>query len=118
MSQVIDAFFAAWGETDPKLRAATLRRCLSDDVAYLDPRLTEPLKGIEAVEGYVAMYSTYAPGATAEVIQQTQDGQTTRASVAFRMSDETVQHGHYFIEADDQGRLTRLEGHVGLGETE
>ena len=92
-----------------------LDETLSAKVAYLDPRLTDPLNGIDAVDEYVSGYSRQVPGATAEVETQKKNGSNVLATVAFRMPSGKVQHGQYIIEVDTDGRLARMVGIVGLG---
>ena len=118
MSDAIHRFFEAWGESDPETRAATLRDCLSADIAYLDPRTPEPITDVAPLIDYVAMYSAQAPGATARVCNLSTTGAHHRATVEFAMPNGMVQHGQYFIDLDDQSRLSRLTGFVGLGEPE
>ena len=115
MSRAIATFFAAWGESDPDLRAGMLRETLSPDIAYLDPRLTDPLIGIDAVNDYIGGYSRQVPGATAAVEAQKKEDRNVLATVAFRMPDGAVQHGQYMIEVATDGRLARMVGIVGLG---
>ncbi|MGH1355752.1 MAG: molecular chaperone GroEL [Thalassovita sp.] len=118
MTDIVEIFFEAWGETDAEARAATLRGTLADAFEYLDPRTAEPVTDAEALIGYVAMYSEYAPGATAGVVHQSQTGGHTRATVEFAMPDGKKQHGQYFIEHDADGKLARMIGFVGMGTPE
>lgn len=118
MSQAIERFFASWGNPDPDTRAADLSACLSANVFYCDPRTPAPICDVDALIAYVAMYTQYAPGATARVSNLSQTQDTYRATVEFRMQDGMTQTGQYFIETDDQSRPSRMIGFVGLGEPE
>lgn len=118
MSHAIERFFAAWGDPDPDVRAATLRESLSPDITYLDPQTPEAITDVEALIEYVGKYSEYMPGATAKAVRITTTKNTCRATVQFLRSDGTEQLGQYFIELDSQSRLKRLTGFVGLGEPE
>lgn len=118
MSEAIRAFFAAWGDNDENRRAESLREVLSPNITYLDPRTPEPVTSVEALIAYVAMYTQYAPGATASVSALSETQGHYRATVTFAMADGMTQLGQYFIEVDDQQRLMRMVGFVGLGDPE
>lgn len=118
MTNFVETFFDAWGETDADARAKAVQSTLAADFEYLDPRTPDPLTDADALVGYVAMYSQYAPGATAKAVHLSQTGGFTRASVEFAMADGNKQHGQYFIEHDDDGRLARVVGFVGMGTPE
>lgn len=118
MTNLVETFFNAWGETDAAARATALCSTLADTFEYLDPRTPEPVTDTDSLLGYVAMYSEYAPGATASAVHISQTGGHTRATVEFAMADGKTQHGQYFIEHDAQGKLTRVIGFVGMGTPE
>ncbi len=118
MSDAIESFFAAWGETDANTRKDALRTAVSPDFSYLDPRTPEPVTDFDALVGYVEMYTQYAPGATAAVVNLSETVGVFRATVAFRMADGKEQMGQYFIEPDAEGRAARFVGFAGLGEPE
>ncbi|WP_372885839.1 molecular chaperone GroEL [Shimia sp.] len=115
MSQAIERFFEAWGEPDAATRARHLRAAISPDISYADPRTPDRLTDPEALIAYVAMYTQYAPGATARVVALSETLALFRATVEFRMSDGKTQLGQYFIECDDDARPTRMIGFAGLG---
>ena len=118
MSDAIERFFAAWGEPDADTRAQTLRETLSPDISYVDPRTPDAITNRDALIAYVAMYTQYAPGATARVVCLSNTQNMYRATVEFGMSDGMKQVGQYFIELDAESRASRLTGFVGLGEPE
>ncbi|SFK82960.1 molecular chaperone GroEL [Shimia haliotis] len=118
MTNAIDAFFAAWGEAVLDTRTDMLRGSLSSDVSYADPRTPDPITDTQALIDYVGMYSQYASGASAHVVASSDTAGTTRVTVAFRMADGNEQLGQYFIELDDQSRITRAVGFAGLGAPE
>ncbi|MEP2531830.1 molecular chaperone GroEL [Shimia sp.] len=118
MSHAVETFFEAWGDPNPDTRAATLRAILPTELYYLDPRTSDALTDIDALIGYIAMYTEYAPGASARVVNLSTTGSTQRATVEFAMADGMKQFGQYFIEPDDQSRPARMTGFVGLGEPE
>lgn len=122
MSNAIERFFASWGEPDPDVRAAAIRACLSPRIAYCDPRTPDTITNADALIAYVAMYTQYAPGATAQVVNLSSTQDVFRATVKFHMDSGNdggnSQLGQYFIELDAQSCLTRVIGFVGLGEPE
>ncbi len=115
MMHAIEQFFAAWGDTDADSRATTLCNCLPTDLTYLDPRTPEPISDLDELIGYVGMFSQYAPGATAKVVDLSETSGHFRATVEFGMPDGTAQLGQYFITLDDQSRAARLVGFAGSG---
>ena len=118
MSDKIAQLFAAWGMTDAKARSKSLRECLGDPFTYVDPRTPAPITDADGFVDYVAIYTEYAPGATAQVVGLSETKGHYRATVEFGMADGTKQHGQYFVEVDDAGRATRMSGFVGLGAPE
>lgn len=118
MSDLIARFFAAWGEADADIRAGILRQTLSPDISYADPRTSGSITDLEEVIAYVAMYTHYAPGATARVVRLGRTQDMYRATVMFQMPDGSTQLGQYFIECDTGGRPARLTGFAGMGEPE
>lgn len=118
MAHAIETFFGAWGDPDAQSRAQTLRDCLSAELHYVDPRTPEPITDISALIDYVAMYSQYAPGASAKVVALSDTKGAYRATVEFLMSDGKQQFGQYFVEVDAEARPRRMVGFVGLGAPE
>ncbi|MCP4822324.1 MAG: molecular chaperone GroEL [Shimia sp.] len=118
MTHAIESFFAAWGEADADTRSGMLHKTLSSQISYADPRTPDPITESQALIDYVGMYSQFAPGATAQVVVTGETAGYTRATVAFRMADGAEQLGQYFIELDDQSRISRAIGFAGLGAPE
>ncbi len=122
MRDAITRFFDAWGFEDAETRASAIAESCVDTVSYADPRAPEPIIGHTALTDYVGMFSANAPGWTAQVVKSDTIAGTTRATVAFGGAGpdgkQMVQHGQYFVEAGDDGRLTRLTGFVGTGTPE
>ncbi|MGR3714937.1 MAG: molecular chaperone GroEL [Shimia sp.] len=118
MTQAIDRFFAAWGEADADTRNKELRKTLSPQISYADPRTPDPITDTQSVLDYVGMYSQFAPGATASVVAQSDTAGHIRVTVAFRMADGSEQLGQYYIDLDDQSRITRAIGFAGIGAPE
>ncbi|TCL08573.1 hypothetical protein BXY66_0610 [Shimia isoporae] len=118
MTHAIESFFAAWGEADADTRSDKLRETLSSQISYADPRTPDPITDAQSLVEYVGMYSQYAPGATAEAVATSETSGHFRVTVAFRMPDGNEQLGQYFIDLDDQSRITRAIGFAGLGAPE
>ncbi|TKZ22461.1 hypothetical protein FAP39_00895 [Shimia litoralis] len=116
MPSAIENFFAAWGMTDDGARANVIQDCVPTKFYYVDPRTDTPISDLPALVSYVAMYTQYAPGATATVVAQSTTKSHVRATVEFGMPDGKTQLGQYFIDCDSDGRLCNMVGFVGLGE--
>lgn len=119
MSDLISTFFEAWEVTDTEARMEKLNCSVTKNIHYNDPRTTDTIKGIEALNDYVGMFSENAPGWSARVTKSDTTGDITRATVAFSGKGpdgaEKVQLGQYFIEIDS-GLISRMVGFVGTGE--
>ncbi|SMP01351.1 hypothetical protein SAMN06265373_101125 [Shimia sagamensis] len=118
MVDALHTFFVAWGETDATKRLEALKGALADNFTYIDPRSEAPISNLDALNGYVGMYSQYAPGATAAVVNSSETKGHHRLTVAFRMADGNEQLGQYCVELDADGRTKRMIGFAGLGEPE
>ena len=121
MSDALTTFFDAWSEADATKRASMIARSTTPDVTYSDPRSGTRLSGTDAVAEYVGMFSANAPGWTARVITTDSINGYARSAVAFGGmgpdGKEMTQHGTYFSEVDDAGKLVMIAGFVGLGYT-
>ncbi|MEO0829433.1 MAG: molecular chaperone GroEL [Pseudomonadota bacterium] len=115
MSDKISAFFEAWGEADAGARSAAIRAAVAPDIYYADPRSPEPITDVEALLGYVGMFSEMAPGATVQVVRSDEVQGAFRVAIAFGMADGNSQHGQYFVEVDGDGLVTKMVGFVGFG---
>lgn len=119
MSDATHTFFEAWGTADAEARSALIAQATSADVSYSDPRSGGRLTGQDAVAEYVGMFSANAPGWTASVVSADNVNGYIRAIVAFGGmgpdGTEMTQHGTYFCDQDDAGRLIMIAGFVGTG---
>ena len=116
MSDRIKRLFLAWGNPDAISRAQELKDTLASEFYYADPNAPEPITDADAFVAYIAMFTEYAPGATARVVKLTECKGHYRATVIFEMADGKQQFGQYFVDLDDDGRVTRMIGFVGLGD--
>ncbi|AKS45065.1 SnoaL-like domain-containing protein [Octadecabacter temperatus] len=121
MSDALTTFFDAWSEQDASKRANMIASATSPDATYSDPRSGDRLSGHAAISDYVGMFSANAPGWTAKVVSTDEVNGYARSAVAFGGmgpdGNEMTQHGTYFSEADDAGKLVMIAGFVGLGFT-
>jgi hypothetical protein len=119
MSNAIDTFFSAWGMSDANQRRDAIAKAIADDAQYADPRSDGALTGLDAITGYVSMFSENAPGWQATVIKSDETAGSIRSTVAFGGKgpdgSDMVQHGQYFAECAD-GKITKMVGFVGTGE--
>ncbi len=118
MADAVSTFFDAWQLDSSDARLEKLNASLAPTIRYDDPRTTETVVGIEALNEYVGMFSANAPGWTAKVISTDETAGTLRATVAFGGmgpdGGEMVQHGQYFVEMDGD-TIVRMVGFVGTG---
>ncbi len=119
MSDALTTFFNAWSEQDARKRADMVSSATAPDATYSDPRSGERLSGHDAISDYVGMFSANAPGWTAKVVSTDEVNGYARTVVAFGGmgpdGTEMTQHGTYFSEADDTGKLSMIAGFVGTG---
>jgi len=119
MSDCIASFFEAWQIEEAETRLAKINRAVTDSIRYDDPRTPETLNGIDALNSYVAMFSTNAPGWSAKVVKSDTISSVTRVTVAFSGmgpdGSQQVQLGQYFVEKDGD-LISRMVGFVGTGE--
>ncbi len=103
--------------TDSAERGAAIAASLTDDATYADPRSQGRLIGHDAISDYVGMFSANAPGWTATVVSYDEVGGFQRGKVAFGGAGpdgkDMVQHGTYFGETDESGKLMLLVGFAG-----
>ena len=119
MTDCIESFFEAWEIEDDESRLAKITRAVTNNVQYDDPRTSETLKGIEALNHYMSMFSANAPGWSAKVVKSDTIAKITRVTVAFggkgQDGVDQVQLGQYFVETEG-GLISRMVGFVGTGE--
>jgi len=122
MSDALTTFFAAWSETDARKRSALIANALTADATYSDPRSGGRLTGHDAISDYVGMFSANAPGWTASVVSSDVVNGYARTIVAFGGTgpdgSDMVQHGTYFTDHDEAGKITAMAGFVGTGAPE
>ena len=118
MTQALTTFFDAWSESDAGKRTQAVAAAIAHDGIYSDPRSGERLSSTEAIAKYVGMFCENAPGWTAKVVKSDEVNRYLRAVVAFGGKgpdgSDVVQHGTYFGEVNDAGKLIFLSGFVGI----
>lgn len=119
MTNCITNFFDAWQIQDDELRLAKITSAVTESIQYDDPRTSDTLIGIPALNSYVAMFAENAPGWTAKVVKSDTIGKLTRVTVAFSGKgpdgNENTQLGQYFVEQNED-LVSRMVGFVGTGE--
>lgn len=119
MSDPISDFFDAWQIEEANDRFNKIASAVAKDIQYDDPRTSDTIKGVDALSDYVGMFSTNAPGWSANVIKSDTTGSVTRATVAFSGAGsdglDKVQLGQYFVEKDGD-LISRMVGFVGTGD--
>lgn len=119
MSDSITTFFDAWQIEETETRLAKLNSSVTETIQYNDPRTSETVNGIAALNNYVGMFSANAPGWSAKVIKTDTIADVVRVTVAFGGmgpdGSEQVQLGQYFVEKDGD-LVSRMVGFVGIGE--
>ena len=120
MSDPISTFFDAWQLEAAEARLEKITRSVTANIQYDDPRTSETINGIDALNKYVGMFSASAPGWSAKVVSSDSTAGMTRATVSFGGmgpdGKEMVQLGQYFVEMDGE-LISRMVGFVGTGET-
>ena len=118
MTDLISIFFDAWRIESSDERLEQIASAVSDGVEYDDPRTSQTLKGINALNDYVGMFSANAPGWSARVLSADTIAGMTRATVAFGGKgpdgNEVTQLGQYFVETEGD-LICRMVGFVGTG---
>jgi hypothetical protein len=115
----------AWFERDPKRRVEVLRRCCTEDIVFMDPRLGR-LHGLEAVSDMIGQMiagtSTAPPDAPTESVAQRRGRSGGGVSVevvtpieqfhgffrysfVWKLPDGSLGPGTDFCEVADDGRM-------------
>lgn len=116
MTQTLEDFFAAWGETDSKARAAILRRVCADSFYYADPNAPDPVTSVDGMNDYLAMFTSHMPGGSAKAAVINPCHSHARVTVDFEKDGAQMMRGQYFADLDGDGRITRMVGFPGMGD--
>ncbi len=117
MADALTAVFSAWGDSDPKSRAATLGAALAPEFYYADPQVPSPITNLDDFLGYLAGFTEHMPGASAQVAgKPSAHNGHVRVFVDFMKDGARMMRGQYFADLDDTGRITRLIGFAGTGD--
>jgi hypothetical protein len=125
-AECLAIYGGAWFERDPERRVEVLRRCCTDDVVFMDPRLGR-LHGVEAVSDMIGQYigtmSAGAPsdaagtstperrgrsggGVSVEVVTPIEELHGFfRYSFVWKLPDGSIGPGTDFCEVADDGRM-------------
>lgn len=113
MSEIIDAYMAAWNEPDGARRDALLRKCWADDGVYTDPGVY--LVGAKALSARIALKQSERPG-TRLVLLSAVDSHHGRFRFHWRLVSADGSHGPKSVDfgalAPD-GRIAQMVGFFG-----
>ncbi|MBD3678654.1 MAG: nuclear transport factor 2 family protein [Rhodobacteraceae bacterium] len=116
MSEAIETFFAAWGETDPEAQERLIDGAASGTFYYADPNTPQPLHSLSEFLDYVTAFSANMPGAGARVATVSQHHDHARATVEFTRDGAVMMRGQYFADLDAAGKIERMVGFAGMGD--
>ena len=114
MTDTIQQFFDAWGQTDAARRRDLIAGAMASDFIYADPRTGQDITTLDALSDYIGQFTASAPGWTASIVQSDGHGDHRRAVVAFLDKNEPRQYGTYVARLTDR-RIASLVGFVGAG---
>jgi uncharacterized protein YndB with AHSA1/START domain len=106
----IDAYVAAWGETDSARRLALLERCWAERALFADSMGSA--EGRNELDAYIAAAQRFMPGARLERLGSVMLV-LDRARFAWRAvsaDGQALGAGVNFTEFDGDGRIARLSG--------
>ncbi len=108
--ETVDAYLAAWNETDPGQRAELVRRAIGADIWYRDPLLEAD--GLDAFDAMLAAVQAQFPGF---VMRRTSDVDGHRDLVRFNWAlgapdAEPAVVGVDVAKFDADGKLHRIIG--------
>ncbi len=110
----LDAWFGAWGETDPARRRAALDACATADVVYRDDFAA--LEGLDDLDSHIAATHIHMPGmmlARAGKPSQSQGAALVRWQ-ATRPDGTSAAAGASFVDFAPDGRIARVAGFWGF----
>ena len=116
MANAVDNFFRSWGNSPEAeaLRHDLFGSALAEDCRYCDPRSDGHVVSPHNIAEYVGMFNNQTPGWTAEVVEYEERQPHARAKVKFSGPDAEgkmlEQHGVYFVDMNEDGKLTQIVG--------
>ena len=110
VGEVIDAYMAAWNETDEGKRRSLLEKAWADDGAYTDPQ--SDVAGREALVALIGGMHAQMPGARIDVASKTDlHHDKLRFAWKFASADGAMTvEGVDFGELAEDGRLRKIVG--------
>jgi hypothetical protein len=111
--EAIEAYGAAWGETDEAKRRALLEKAWADDGVYTDPQ--SHAEGRDALVALIGGFQQQLAGATI-VPTSAVDAHHGKLRFTWKMvgaDGKDVMEGIDFGELGDDGRITRIVGFFG-----
>jgi SnoaL-like domain len=109
-ASAVEAYAAAWRESDPAARLALLKRCWAEDGVYCDPRRRAEGRG--GLAEHIAGFHRREPGARIDVVSgvDEHDGYLRFDWRMFAADGSVALEGTDFGELDDRGALRRIVG--------
>ncbi len=112
-TEAVDAYCAAWNETDADVRAKILSKVLIPDATYIDP--TVRTQGIAELVAHIEKVFERYPG-SAIVRTSNVDSHHAMARFAWKkvLADgRSLPEGIDFVKFDNDGRLAEIVGFFG-----
>ncbi|MEL7301915.1 MAG: hypothetical protein AAFM92_16175 [Pseudomonadota bacterium] len=117
MKLSLSELFSAWATPNEEDREALVRPLVSEDIVYADAHAPMSFTGADAFLEFLKVFNENVPDAEVRVIGATEVHGFTRATVALSRARAPLATVQYFIEADEDGRVTRLVGFDGTEDT-
>lgn len=117
MTECVHTLFSAWGDPSGDGRAEKTDAAIGTPFYYADPNTPEPLRDRTSYLDHIAKFSDMMPGASVKVAAISTTHTHVRATVDFLKDGAPMMRGQYFADVKD-GKITRLIGFPGLGETD
>lgn len=84
---------------------------------YVDPRTDAPITSQTDYNVHLGAFTRQMPGAAATVVSLSEHHGHARATVEFSAGGKAMMRGQYFADLDGDGRILRLVGFTGTGDT-
>jgi len=117
MTECVHTLFSAWGDPSGDVRAEKTDAAIGTPFYYADPNTPEPLHDRASYLAHIAKFGDMMPGASARVVATSTTHNHVRATVDFLKDGTPMMRGQYFADIKD-GKITRLVGFPGMGETD
>jgi hypothetical protein len=111
LNETIDAYIAAWNETDDAKRAALLQKCWAESATYTDPMAD--VSGRDGLDGLITGFHGQMPGASIQITSGI-DEHHGRIRFGWKLAGGTqALDGIDVGQVDGDGRLLSIIGFWG-----